>query len=107
MTSRYPLGAPVMLQLGAYQFGLNTAAFQGLQRSDDYRWPEQERLGREAALQFVGPGATTINLDGVIYPEWRGGAGQLDAMRAEAGSPAGAGRWAGQGPRHVGHRAHR
>ena len=54
MTSRYPLGAPVMLQLGAYQFGLNTAAFQGLQRSDDYRWPEQERLGREAALQFVG-----------------------------------------------------
>lgn len=85
MTSRYPLGAPVMLQLGAYQFGLNTAAFQGLQRSDDYRWPEQGRLGREAALQFVGPGATTINLDGVIYPEWRGGTGQLDAMRAEAG----------------------
>ncbi len=84
MAIQYAVGAPIMMQLGGYQFGLNTAAYQGLSRSDDWRWPVQERIGQEQALQFVGPGASTITLDGVVFPEWRGGLGQLDAMRLEA-----------------------
>lgn len=84
MTIAYALGAPVMMQLGVFQFGINTAAYQGLSRSDSWRWPAQERIGQEAALQHVGPEATSISLDGVIFPEWRGGLGQLDAMRAQA-----------------------
>lgn len=79
------LAAPVMMQLGGFQFGINTAAYQGLSRSDEWRWPDQERFGQAPALQYTGPGATTITLDGILYPEWRGGLGQLDAMRAEAG----------------------
>ena len=81
----HALAAPVMMQLGTFQFGINTAAYQGLSRSDEWRWPGQERLGQAPALQHTGPGATTITLDGILYPEWRGGMGQLDAMRAEAG----------------------
>lgn len=81
----HALAAPVMMQLGAFQFGINTAAYQGLSRSDEWRWPDQERVGQAPALQYTGPGATTITLDGILYPEWRGGLGQLDAMRAEAG----------------------
>ena len=81
----HALAAPVMMQLGAFQFGINTAAYQGLSRSDEWRWPDQERFGQAPALQYTGPGATTITLDGILYPEWRGGLGQLDAMRAEAG----------------------
>ena len=85
MTVAYALATPVMMQLGAFQFGVNTAAYQGLSRSDEWRWPDQERFGQAPALQYTGPGATTITLDGILYPEWRGGLGQLDAMRAEAG----------------------
>lgn len=81
----HALATPIMMQLGAFQFGINTAAYQGLSRSDEWRWPDQERFGQAPALQYTGPGATTITLDGILYPEWRGGLGQLDAMRAEAG----------------------
>ena len=81
----HALAAPVMMQLGAFQFGINTAAYQGLSRSDEWRWSDQERFGQAPALQHTGPGTTTITLDGILYPEWRGGLGQLDAMRAEAG----------------------
>nr|DAX45225.1 MAG TPA: hypothetical protein [Caudoviricetes sp.] len=85
MTTEYALAAPVMMQLGDFQFGISTAAYQGLQRSDEWGWASQERLGQGPALQHTGWGAPTIGLDGVIYPEWRGGLGQLDAMRREAG----------------------
>ena len=81
----HALATPVMMQLGAFQFGINTAAYQGLSRSDEWRWPDQECFGQAPALQHTGPGTTTITLDGILYPEWRGGLGQLDAMRAEAG----------------------
>lgn len=74
----------VMVQLGGYQFAIETAAYQSLSRSTAYRWQPQDRIGQRAAVQFTGPGAETITLSGVIYPHWRGGIGQIDAMRAEA-----------------------
>lgn len=80
----YTYGNPIMLQLGGYQFGIQTAAYQELTRTTEWRWPVQELFGRAPVVQFVGPGGDTITLPGVIFPEWRGGAGQLDAMRAEA-----------------------
>ena len=85
MALDYALAAPVMMQLGGFQFGINTAAYQGLSRTDEWRWPAQERYGQEAALQFTGLGATSVTLDGVIFPEWKGGLGQVEAMRQEAG----------------------
>lgn len=85
MALDYTVGTPVMMQLGGFQFGINTAAFQTLARSNEWRWPSQDRFGKPPVLQHVGQGAETITLPGVIYPEWRGGLGQLDAMRAQAG----------------------
>lgn len=78
-----------MLQLGGFQFGVNTAAYQSLQRSTEYRWPSQDRFGNPPALQYVGPGAETITLPGVIYPEWRGGSGLVNQLRelADTGEP--------------------
>ncbi len=76
--------ATPLYQLGSYQFGLDTAANESLERSDAYRWAPQERLTREVAYQFLGPGERKITLPGVIYPQFRGGLGQVDAMRAEA-----------------------
>lgn len=75
----------VMMALGEYRFGLSTAAFADLQRTSEYRWAKQERMGRKPARQYTGPDGDTISLSGVIYPHYRGGLGQINAMRAQAG----------------------
>lgn len=77
--------AAAMMQLGGFQFGLDTAAYQDLTREAEYRWPAQELFGQAPALQYTGPGGESMTLPGVIYPEFRGGLGQLDDMRALAG----------------------
>lgn len=40
-------------------------------------------------LQFLGQGEDSINLDGVIFPYYKGGLGQVETMRtmAQAGQP--------------------
>ncbi len=78
--------AETMMRLGPYRFALGTAAYQELNRASEYRWARQERIGRNDALQYTGPGPETIELRGVIYPHFRGGLGQLDRMRATAGA---------------------
>lgn len=85
MTLRNVSGGSVMMALGSFQFGLNSAAYQELSRSTEQRWASQDRFGQLAALQHTGPGTETITLPGVIYPEFRGGLAQLDRMRALAG----------------------
>jgi phage protein U len=84
MTIDYQTGPTVMLMLGDYQFGIDTAAYQELTRVSEYRWPVQERFMKGQALQFVGPGGDTITLPGTIYPEYRGGFEQLQGMRDTA-----------------------
>ncbi|QPB08638.1 tail protein [Burkholderia phage Mica] len=78
-----------MLRLGSFNFSLNMAVFQEMRRSAEYKWPEQDRIGQAPALQFVGLGAETISLPGVIYPEWRGSAAAMAQLRemAAAGQP--------------------
>lgn len=75
--------------LGDYLFSLNTAAYQSLDRQTEYRWGSQERFGAHEALQFLGPGGDTINLAGIVYPSYRGGAGQVQELRdlAARGEP--------------------
>ena len=80
------MAASYMLALGAFRFSLPTAAYQEFVRTAAYRWPAQARLGRRPARQYAGPGDETITLAGTIYPHYRGGFGQIDAMRAEAGT---------------------
>lgn len=74
----------MMLGLGEYRFSVDSAAYSELRRTTDYRWPSQERIGRAPARQFTGPGNDQLDINGVIYPHYRGGVGQLDAMREEA-----------------------
>lgn len=80
----YATGGAPMLMLGDFQFSLNTAAFQELNRAAEYRWASQERFGKHEALQYTGPGADTITLPGVLYPTFRGGGGQISKLRALA-----------------------
>ncbi|MES9873170.1 MAG: phage tail protein [Candidatus Sedimenticola sp. 6PFRAG7] len=79
------MSSSYMMKLGEYSFSLNTAAYQSLTRSCEYRWRAQDRTGRSPAQQYLGPGAETISLEGDIYPHFKGGLGQLESMRSEAG----------------------
>jgi len=83
----------VMLGLGTFRFSVNSAAYDQLVRKSGYTWAAQNKIGDMPALQFTGTESETINLKGVIYPEylvqWRGltGAqafGQIEAMRQVA-----------------------
>lgn len=76
--------ADVMLALGGYRFSMNTAAYEKLTRSDTWRWIFQDRVGRRPAGQFLGPAKSEVELEGTILPHYKGGLGQIPAMRAEA-----------------------
>lgn len=73
-----------MLMLGSFQFSLNVAVFQEMQRSSEYKWPAQERFGQRQARQFTGVGDDTITLPGVIYPEYMGSTSAMKNLRAMA-----------------------
>jgi phage protein U len=73
-----------MLALGGFRFGVNTATYQALQRTAAYRWATLDRAGRDPAAQYLGPGVETITLNGVIYPHFKGGLRQVEAMRLSA-----------------------
>lgn len=77
-------GGVYMAKLGAYMFSLETAAFQQLQRSTEYRWALINRFGRTPAAHFTGMGEDTIELSGAIYPHFRGGLRQMGQMRDAA-----------------------
>ena len=74
-----------LMALGDYRFSVDTAAYGELVRATEYRWARQDRLGRPPARQYLGPGDDTITLKGIVYPTHRGGLGQVDALREEAG----------------------
>lgn len=75
----------VLMTLGdgqaQFRFAIETAAYQSLTRRTEWRWPAQERLWNDPARQFTGKGADEITLEGVILPAYRGGLGQLKALR--------------------------
>lgn len=76
--------AGVMMQLGFLQFSLDKATYQRLSRSTEYRWARLPRIGSNDAMQFTGYGPETIEIEGVIYPHFRGGLKQVDKMRTQA-----------------------
>lgn len=79
----------IMLALGEFRFEIATTAYQKLAYSQSWRWPEQARITREPALQFMGKNAAEIDLEGVIYPSFKGGLGQIETLRtmADRGEP--------------------
>ena len=68
-----------------YYFNLDTAAFDSLRRSTEFRWASQERLSRRPAQQGVGMGDEKFTLKGQIFPGFKGGLKQLDTLRTIGG----------------------
>ena len=83
----------IMMQLGGgadvFQFGVDTAAYQTLTRSAEYKWPTQQLVGNRPARQFTGEGDSSVTLNGVIYPSYKGGLQQIQKVSkmARNGTP--------------------
>lgn len=73
-----------MMALGKFRFGMSNGAYQKLTRTADFRWAKVDRLGRSPAMQFAGPDAQEVTVEGIIYPHYKGGLRQVDDMRAQA-----------------------
>lgn len=78
-----------MMALGPFRFEIPTAAYQQYALSESWRWPEQARIGRAPALQYLGRAVSTIDLDGTMYPQFGGKEGSLKQLRdqADTGEP--------------------
>lgn len=72
------------MALGMFVFQTRTVPYQELQRSTQWRHPNQSRVGDRPAYQFVGPGADTITLSGTLLPQFTGGRISLDIIREMA-----------------------
>lgn len=79
----------MLMALGQFVWGINTLAYQQLQRQTNYRWGANNRVGQRPARQYIGPGDDSITLSGWISPELCGDRTSLDRLRvmAEAGEP--------------------
>jgi uncharacterized protein len=73
-----------LFQLGSFQFDLPNGVPQTLDRQADYRWEEQDRLFREPAAQFLGPGSQAISLSGVLFPGFSGRQSTMEQLRQQA-----------------------
>ncbi|WP_453971096.1 phage tail protein [Amorphus sp. MBR-141] len=73
------------MALGDYRFSVEAGGLQKIRRRTRWRWPSQDRIGMAPARQFVGPGEEEISIDVTIFPQYRGGVGQVAQMRAQAG----------------------
>lgn len=78
-----------LFQLGSFQFDLPNGVPQTLDRTAEYRWEVQDRLLRDPAAQFLGPGSQTITLDGVLFPGFSGRQATMETIRelAAKGEP--------------------
>ena len=74
----------MMLALGFFVFMRKTLPFQQMNRSSDFNWKPNSRVGKRAAFQYLGPGDDSISISGELYPELTGGHASLDAIRLMA-----------------------
>lgn len=77
-----------LMTLGMFIFGMETAPYQSLQRSREWRHATSERHGARDAAQFIGPGGETVTLAGLIVPELGGKYSAIETL-AEMASTGG------------------
>ncbi|MGP3591554.1 phage tail protein [Vagococcus sp. WN89Y] len=74
----------MMLALGFFIFQQRTLPYQTLNRTTGFNWQSNNRVGKRAAYQYLGPGDSTIDIAGELYPELTGGQISLEVVRAMA-----------------------
>ncbi|MYM70503.1 oxidoreductase [Pseudoduganella sp. FT55W] len=70
----------MLMSLDQFVFGLDTLAYDALQRQTRWKHRNTSRVGARDAFQFLGPGDETISLTGVVTPEMTA-TGDLSALQ--------------------------
>jgi uncharacterized protein len=67
----------------------DTPGFETLQRDTQFTWATNDRLSRDPAMQFTGPGEENISIDGRMFPYHFGGLSTIQRLReaGRAGKP--------------------
>ncbi|WP_237386154.1 phage tail protein [Xenorhabdus sp. Sc-CR9] len=74
----------MMMIYGLFVFMLNTTPYQSMNRNMDWRHVKNDRIGKSAKWQYIGPGEDSITLNGMLYPEITGGDISLEVLRTMA-----------------------
>jgi len=69
-----------LMTLGMFVFSVDTALYDALTRSREWRHATAERFGARPAAQFVGPGADNVGISGQIIPEIAGSFSALETL---------------------------
>lgn len=77
----------MLMVYGLFIFSVQSAPFNQLEHSVNYRWAANSRVGQHPAYQFLGKGEDSITLNGTLMPEFSGGPLSLSLldMLAESG----------------------
>ena len=73
----------VLMALGPHRFEVKGPTYESLEQESVGRWEAVDLIGREPAQQYLGPGTTTITLEGVVYPARFKGFRELENLEAE------------------------
>ncbi|WP_347092945.1 phage tail protein [Sphingomonas parapaucimobilis] len=76
----------MLLALGMFVFGIDTLAFDDLQRRRSYRHATSPRIGTRDATQFTGVGEETMGINGAVFHEIADGRVSLDELDRMAAS---------------------
>ncbi len=75
----------MMLSLGDFQFGVDTAAYAELSLKAECPWAKVDRLQNTPQHQAMGLEVRSISLRGTVYPSYReAGLSQIEALREAA-----------------------
>ena len=75
----------MMLSLGDFQFGVDTAAYAELSLKAEYPWAKVDRLQNTPQHQAMGLEVRSVSLRGTVYPSYRGaGLSQIETLREAA-----------------------
>jgi Phage protein U len=75
-----------LMTLGLFVFGMDTLPYQTLRHAIEWRHGKSERHQARAASQFLGPGAETITISGLLVPEIAGSYSAFDRIVEMAGT---------------------
>lgn len=64
----------IMMMLGDFAFSIDTTAYNQLTREAQWRWGEQERIGKQDILQYTGKPGRTVTFTGATHAFFRNGA---------------------------------
>ena len=68
----------MMLSLGDFQFGVDTAAYAELSLKTEYPWAKVDRLQNTPQHQVMGLEVRSVSLRGTVYPSYRGAGAVAD-----------------------------